>query len=35
MKKPIKRLNEAIWLMPEKDTAYNQMAEIYITNKGL
>lgn len=25
--------NEAIWLMPRKDTAYNQMAELYITLK--
>jgi tetratricopeptide (TPR) repeat protein len=27
------RLNEAIWLMPERDLAYNQMAEQYITMK--
>lgn len=25
--------NEAIWLIPERDSAYNQMAELYITLK--
>ena len=25
------QFNEAIWLMPDKDTAYNQMAEVYIS----
>lgn len=29
----IKRLNEAIWLMPSRDAAYNQMAELYIMLK--
>lgn len=29
----INRLNEAIWLIPSRDTAYNQMAELYITLK--
>ena len=29
----INSFNEAIWLLPEKDSAYNQMAELYITLK--